>query len=249
MIQIPVTPPNSTYRNSQTEQQAKNEPVESWQNRTVFIIAAAAATLASIVLIAEVAYLIHENIHDRIWRPNPNELEKSISNRFSADFILKIKNLSMQGIDYIRLFKRLALSNQDEAEIMTYLEENFEISTVQLKEILLGAHIRLNDGGLAYTKWSEKVVNKQSRISSHPSNTTQFGVRGALVKELLFSQTKETDGNTYTWFQLENHPVSLGHIVRHMIDYFKYRMTNKNQGPYGSSAATDCSPILLKCKN
>jgi hypothetical protein len=241
-----------TPKVSQEEQDQKKEKEAkkevNWDSRIVVMIGITATAMALSLLVAEMALLIHEIVHDKIWRPNPQELEKNISQKFSADFTSKLKALSSQGLDYIRLFKRLALSHEEEREIISYLEKNFEISAEQLKEIFMGAHVRLEDNGQAYEEWSRRVVSKQQRLSSHPSDTTQYGIRGSLVKELLFSRTKEADNKTYTWFQLENHPVSFGHIIRHMLDYIKYKMTNQNQGPYGSSKATDRAPIILKRK-
>lgn len=243
-----LTPPKVSQKEQEQKKEKEAKKEVNWNSRIVVIIGVTATAVALSILIAEMAFLIHEIVHDKIWRPNPQELEASVSQKFSADFTGKLKALSSQGLDYIRLFKRLALSHNEEREIISYLEKNFEISPDQLKEILMGAHVRLEDNGQAYAEWAEKVVSKQQRLSSHPSDTTQYGIRGSLVKELLFSRTKETDNKTYTWFQLENHPVSFGHIIRHMLDYIKYKMTNQNQGPYGSSNATDRTPIILKRK-
>lgn len=229
-------------------EEQNNDQEVNWFGHGVTIIAITAVAIACTILLVEVAFLIHENIHDKIWQPNPVELEGKISEKFSAEFIEKVKNLSIEGIDYVRLFKRLAVTEEDETEIIVYLEQNFEMNSEQLKEILLGAHVRLDDEGKTYEEWIEKLDTKQSRFSSHPSTKTQYGVRGSLIKELLFSHTIDANGKSYTWFQLENHPVSFGHIIRHMMDYFMYMMTNQNQGPYGSSAATDRAPIILKLK-
>ena len=217
-----------------------------WQNHLIIGIAIATCAIATAFVIAEAAILIHEIAHDKIWRPNPDELEKNIKGKFSPTFIQKIKDLSLHGIDYIRLFKRLAITEGEEKQIISYLEDNFEMTPEQLKEILMGAHVRLEDDGHAYEEWA-KLSSIQQRLSSHASNKAQFGVRGALIKELLFSQSTES-GTSFTWFQLENHPVSFGHIIRHMLDYVKYKLSNQNQGPYGCSDATDSAPIILKKK-
>lgn len=239
------------------EQKKAEQPPEkkatNWNSRSIMLMVGSAAAVVAIgILIVEVAVLIHEIVREKIWRSNPEELEKKLMKNFSPDFINKLKALSAHGLDEVRLFKRLSVSEEDEKKIISYLEENFDISPEQLKEILMGAHVRLDDGGQTYTDWLQEVENKQSRISSHASDKTQYGVRGSLIKELLFSSIKEqnSDGNTktYTWFQLENHPVSFGHIIRHMLDYIKYKITSQNQGPYGSSDATDRSPIILKPK-
>lgn len=231
-------------------QDSKKKKEAHWNSREVLMIGIGIATVTAAcgILLLEVAFLVKEIVQDRIWQPDPKELEDNISKKYSLDFIDKIKRLCHQDLSYIRLFKRLAVCKEDETEIISYLEKNYEITPDQLKEILMGAHVRLDDNGKAYKEWVRKVASKQSRISSHPSDKTQYGIRGSLIKELLFSRTTGSDGKAYTWFQLENHPVSFGHIVRHMIDYVKYKITNKNQGPYGSSEATHHTPIILKQK-
>jgi hypothetical protein len=246
-----VTPnvyhPSSTHETHKIEKETKEREM-IWNSRLIIAIGVATFTVATAILLVEVAILVKEIIQDKIWQPNLHELENHVSKKFSPDFCEKIKNLSHQGLDYIRLFKRLSITQDDETKIISYLEQNFEISPEQLKEILMGAHVRLEDDGKTYREWLLQVMNKQARISSHDSDGTQYGVRGALIKELLFSRTTGGDGKSYTWFQLENHPVSFGHIIRHMKDYIKYKLTKQNQGPYGSSNATDRFPIVLKPK-
>lgn len=241
------TAPN-IHRQEDGKLPEKEEKKANWQSHLVIAIAATAVAVASAIVIAEIAILVHEIVKDKIWQPNPHELESSIAKKYSFEFIQKVKLLSTQGIDYIRLFKRLAITESEETKIISYLEENFEISPEHLKEILMGAHVRLDDEGKTYEEWSKQVADKQARISSHASDQTQYGVRGSLIKELLFSRAKESNGKSYTWFQLENHPVSLGHIIRHMMDYIKYKLSSQNQGPYGSSHATDSAPIILVSK-
>ena len=57
----------------------------------------------------------------------------------------------------------------------------------QLKEILMGAHVRLDDDGETYEEWEDKVVNKQSRYSSHSSDKTQYGVN----TRIFYTSTKK----------------------------------------------------------
>lgn len=250
MVQ-PVPSPHSVPHSSEEKEDPIKEKKTNW-NQHITVVICIASLVAAVTIVAEVAFLIHENFQEKIWRPNPKDLEKKISENFSFDFIQKLKALSNLGLDEIRLFKRLSVSPEEEITIISYLEENFEISPEQLKEILMGAHVRLDDNGQTYEEWLRTVENKKSRISSHPSDTTQYGVQGSVIKELLFSRIKEKDESgderTYTWFQLENHPVSFGHIIRHMFDYIKYKKTNENQGPYGSSKATHHAPLVLQRK-
>lgn len=198
------------------------------------------------ILLAEIVNLIKEIVQDKIWQPNLVTLEKQITEKFSIEFISKIKNIN--NMNHLRLFKRLAISKQEEVEVIAYLENNFSITSEELREILMGAHVRLDDDGDAYDEWSAKMMSKKQRSSSHPSDDAQYAIQGALINELLFSRL-EVNGKSYTWFQLENHPVTLGHLIRHMKDYFVYKLTKRNQGPHGSSLATHHNPIILTRKN
>lgn len=224
----------------------KNESQNSnLQGRLIIGLGLAACAFVVSVALVELAGLIYEMVHERIWKPDIKKIEEEISHKFDACFIEKIKNLP--EFDYIRFFKRLAVCKEDEQEIFNNLITQFEIPESQLHEILKGAHVRLDDDGQMYQSWIKKISGKKQRISSHPADTVQYGIRGPVVKELLFSCITEND-KKYTWFQLENHPVTFGHILRHMLDYFKYKLTKENQGPYGSSKATDKTPLLIAKK-
>lgn len=228
------------------EKEVRNAADVHWQGRAILILGVAAATVILAVAAYEMSLLVYEIAHDKIWKPDLAELEAKIKTKFKEEVVSKFKNL--EGIDTTRLFKRLALCKEEEQEILTSLVDRFHLSDDQLKEIMMGAHVRLADDGHLFEEWSKKIQDKQSRISSHPSDSVQYGIRGPLVKELLFSRVKEK-GKVYTWFQLENHPVTFGHIIRHMIDFFKYKIFNENQGPDGSSKATHHNPIIIMSKN
>ncbi len=123
-----------------------------------------------------------------------------------------------------------------------------------LAEILQGAHVRINDGGKLYEKWS--ALGAESRISSHPSKegSTQYGINGPWVHEVLFG-VLEQDVNggpsDVTFFQLENSAFGrgFGDSILHCWDYILYKTTGDNQGPYGGSSHTDSKPISLDKKD
>jgi hypothetical protein len=129
-------------------------------------------------------------------------------------------------------------------------------------EILKGAHVVLDDGGRSYKDWSQTKQLKDhciKRISSHESNRkAQYAIRGAVLKEFLFSQrlTTEKDrternmtNSKATWFQLERHPIKLGYYLLHFLSWINYRITGLNQGPFGESAYTEkINPLILKLK-
>jgi hypothetical protein len=130
--------------------------------------------------------------------------------------------------------KREALGNwrratADEVDILTGI---FEIPEAQrfTGEIFRGAHVRICDKGARYDDW-KTLPSADTRRSSHDSDGAQYHVDGPLAHTILFGKF----GNR-TWLQLEAHPMyDLVNIAGHFIDYFKYRASGENQGPYGSS--------------
>jgi hypothetical protein len=103
-------------------------------------------------------------------------------------------------------------------------------------EIFRGAHLRIFDQGARYDDW-RKIPTARTRRSSHASDGAQFHVDGPLVHTVLFGRI----GN-FTWLQLEGAPQGLAHVA----DFFKYKFTGKNQGPYGSSPHVDSRPIQVQ---
>jgi hypothetical protein len=234
----------STPIKKTSEQQEKKAV---WNGATIKVIVLSTTAAISLVVLAaaaafELIKYAAEGIHDKIWVPDLPTLEEAVKKKFEESFIDRLKNLP--GIDFIRLCKHLAICSKDEEEILKQLQNNFHLTNDELKQILGGAHVRLKDGGVTYETWVKTMETKQKRVSSHPSSSDQYGIRGPFVKELLFSKIEE-NGETYTWFQLENHPVKFGHYIRHMWDYVVYKATRNNQGPYGSSPAIDSRPIIL----
>ena len=116
-----------------------------------------------------------------------------------------------------------------------------------LLEILRGAHVRIDDQGKLYNRWSK--LQNHERISSHEciKGKKQYGITGSWVHEFLFGCVKE-NGKTKTFFQLENTPWAEGLKNRagHSVDAMKYVLTRENIGPYGSSAHTDKKPIRFR---
>ncbi len=97
-------------------------------------------------------------------------------------------------------------------------------------EIFRGAHVRIRDKGARYDDW-KTLPSADTRRSSHASDGAQYHVDGPLAHTILFGKA-----GGRTWLQLEAHPLyDLVNIVGHAIDFFKYRASNENQGPYGSS--------------
>lgn len=141
---------------------------------------------------------------------------------------------------YDRLARHFGYSNEIDIEY-------------SIMEILSGAHVLIADDGALYDELSTKPGFNHKRQSSHYSDQKtspqQYAVRGKFSKEILYGKM-EKDGKIYSWCQLEANPMkgisraSFNHIF---VDFVRYRMTGKNQGPMGSSIHTENNePLLLE---
>lgn len=231
--------------------QKKRTETKEWRGRTIvqYLVNASVITnwfVLSRAPIYEMALCIAELVHNKIWVPDIHILEKNIQG-ISEKFLFQLKTLS--SIDYVRLMKHLAICNNDEKELINKLQRDFFLTSMDISEILQGAHVWLDDEGKTYDEWIEKMESKEERISSHPSSDAQFSVRGPFVKELLFSKITDQNGKIYRWFQLENNPFQYGYFLRYIRDYFLYKLFGRNQGPYGSSVFRDSKPLILYSHN
>src|ERR1700722_1565843 len=147
----------------------------SWQNRLLQFTVLTASIAIIGTCLTELALYVSEVIQDKIWKPDVNALEAKLKTRFSESFLGHIKALKL---NYVLLFKRLALSTEDEKQILNNLESQFKISDQQWKEIFSGAHVRLEDDGKLYDQWAKIIKSRHERLSSHPSDTSQYGVQG-----------------------------------------------------------------------
>jgi len=87
--------------------------------------------------------------------------------------------------------------------------------------------------------WVEAARARLHDAHAHPVYGQQYGLRGRLVHEALFGP-----GPHHTTFvQLERAAPSRLLLPRHIADWVRYRITRRNQGPYGSSVDTDTHPL------
>ncbi len=105
-------------------------------------------------------------------------------------------------------------------------------------EIFRGAHVRIEDGGWFYNDW-RRLGSAISRASSHDSDVQQYEVAGPCCHAFLFGRR-----GGKTWFQMENNAYK-GSKLAHGIDYVKYKLSDENQGPYGSSIHTDKHELMI----
>jgi hypothetical protein len=88
-------------------------------------------------------------------------------------------------------------------------------------------------------EWVEAARARIDDAHAHPAYGQQYGLKGTFVHEALFGP-----GPHHTTFvQLERAAPSKLHLVRHIADWVRYRLTRRNQGPYGSSIDTDAKPM------
>jgi hypothetical protein len=172
----------------------------------------------------------------------------SSSNKFEDIF----KNVPLSIKNKVQ--KNLKSISVEEGEIIDDLKDLIDSSKRDqwdkcLKKILKGAYVVIVDGGYMYNQWEANCENKQTRVSSHESNSIQYGIRGKVFKEVLFSKkVMELPNGTLkevTWLQMERYPTKLGYFILHLWTWVLYKITGKNQGPYGSSSHTEKSDPLV----
>lgn len=136
-----------------------------------------------------------------------------------------------------------------EATIIADLEQH-GLDVPQLREVLWGAHVLVDDPDL-YEAW--RFPKSRERLSSHHKTVDKetypdLGLKGPLVREKLHGRTK-----TGTWVQLEKTPAAMGdgfrlptwNDVLHLCDFVVYRITKSNVGPWGLSKQTERRPLYL----
>ncbi len=109
-----------------------------------------------------------------------------------------------------------------------------------LLKIMQGAQVHLDDGGALFRVWQEHP-SASPRRSSHSQwkETIELG-------HCLFGLVQRGE-HLHTCFQFENSPVwgSIMTPIHHLIDYLRYKSTDQNQGPAGSSPHVDHRPLAL----
>ncbi|OAI39396.1 hypothetical protein AYO40_05810 [Planctomycetaceae bacterium SCGC AG-212-D15] len=138
---------------------------------------------------------------------------------------------SNSGIDVGCLLANAARATNEESLLLDSL---FCIIGAEqyASEFFKGAHVVIEaDGGRYYNCW--RHLAKEPRPSSHDSDDLQYEVAGPCCHAVLFGILFGK-----TWFQMENHSYGENKIL-HGKDWVEYKITTRNQGPYGSSIYTD----------
>lgn len=140
--------------------------------------------------------------------------------------------------------------NPHEAAVLADLEAH-GLDVNQLRDVLWGGHVLIDNPDL-YERWRFPKVTRV-RLSSHHRTVDKktypdLGMHGPLVREKLHGRTLNG-----TWVQLEKTPAAFGaghrlptwNDVQHLVDYIVYKVTKRNVGPWGLSAATERRPMYL----
>ena len=140
-------------------------------------------------------------------------------------------------------------ATDEEVRVMTDLIGR-GMSIPALVSFLQGAHTIVGDDDL-YQQWIFPASRR--RLSSHhrfmdKTRNPDYGYDGPLVRESLHGKAESG-----TWVQLERTKATFqwGRMptwtdLVHIRDYFIYRATGKNVGPWGLSAHVDTRPMILR---
>jgi hypothetical protein len=181
--------------------------------------------------------------------PEAAASELSSTNRIRRRVRLMVEISARPGIYRRGLETAAERLTPEEASVLADLEFH-GLDVVQLRDVLRGAHVLVDDPSL-YERWLFPKASHQ-RISSHHHDIDKrkwpdIGMRGPLLREKLHGRTAQG-----TWVQLEKTPVAFGkrklpslQDLAHLADYVMYRLTRSNIGPWGRSGATEKRPMYL----
>ncbi|MBN9378470.1 MAG: hypothetical protein BGO14_08235 [Chlamydiales bacterium 38-26] len=121
------------------------------------------------------------------------------------------------------------------------------------REFLKGAYIVLE--GIGPYNELRSLPKTSEGTSSHQSHGPQYRISLKNFRECLFSKKaiktafRDLNGRQIykqvTWIQLENYSTRLEELIPHILDYVKFVLTGRNQGPFGSSQFTEHNPLQL----
>lgn len=105
-----------------------------------------------------------------------------------------------------------------------------------VRDIQYGAYVVLEDDGLLYRTWHAR--GEERLWSEHSSSAPVFDVAGT-TGTVLFGTTSQG----HTWLQWER---SARCTCAHCVDWLRFFVSCKNQGPQGSTERTESNPIVLR---
>lgn len=118
-------------------------------------------------------------------------------------------------------------------------------NTDNLKEVLRGGHVAVTDANRSTYNFITQLPGAYVRHSSHKSDSKQYAIKeGRFLSTILMGHWKGR-----CWFQFEGAPWAPGTYPLlsffHLLDYYEYRVTSRNVGPFGTSWHTDRHPLVL----
>jgi len=147
---------------------------------------------------------------------------------------------------------------------MTVASKGYSVLSLLFKIRLAEEFDEMCRGGQVRIPYDEtlfqtlKGMGGQPRKSSHYANifiptalhqvpNEHFGIDGEFFPTVLFGRARNDMGENYIYIQAErnsyNPSAGLLEKARHVMDTAEYAWTQRNQGPYGSSAHTDANPM------
>lgn len=135
----------------------------------------------------------------------------------------------------------LAQANPDEITILASILRDRSAHHL-FSRVMAGAYVQIADNQQRYNAW-RVLRSARDRHSSHQSDGKQYGVSGPLSHTILFGKLRNL-----TWLQLEKHPWGGGikNRIGHGVDFVKFFLTTKNQGPYGNSIYFEHYPLRIQ---
>ena len=118
-------------------------------------------------------------------------------------------------------------------DLAIVLGKQWELSEETISDIQNGAMVVLQDDGLFYRSYRGTV----RWWSEHASSTPVYDIPGEMGTVLVGTCK---DGST--WVQWER---STTCSCRHAYDWCLYKVTGRNQGPYGDSDRTEKNPLRM----
>jgi hypothetical protein len=180
----------------------------------------------------------------------PTEADEEQAERVRTRVRLLVQLTTRHGRYRRGLVQAAKSLTPNEAAVLADLEAH-GLDVNQLRDVLYGGHVLVDDPEL-YERWRFPDVTRE-RLSSHHRTVDKqsypdLGMHGPLVREKLHGRTA-----TGTWMQLEKTPAAFGgghklptwNDVLHLMDFVVYRVTKRNVGPWGLSAATERRPMYL----
>ena len=148
-----------------------------------------------------------------------------------------IGNHINRGEDVQKVMKVFYRANPDEITILADLMR-IKLAQEYFGQVMRGAHVEIRDQHARYHTW-RKLRSAGTRLSSHKSYGAQYHVDGPFCHTILFGKRRDV-----TWLQLERHAFGgAKNGFLHIVDWIRYHVTDKNQGPYGDSVYVESNPL------